>query len=165
MQGLVPRTVLLNNNIAVPNPLLPNADRDKGVTLRRIPSLTALPHWQLRKGACRAIQTRSRRCARDNLKVPFLALDHSHSHIVDLHIREDPCTRSHFARFGINLEHYSILRMPLCQRRPTSHGPRRLILARICSWHRKIHVYFDSSEHILSSKRHWSQGFCKLTTW
>ena len=53
MQGLVPRTVLLNNNIAVPNPLLPNADRDKGVTLRRIPSLTALPHWQLRKGACR----------------------------------------------------------------------------------------------------------------
>lgn len=82
MQGLVPRTVLLNNNIAVPNSLLPNADRDKGITLRRIPSLTgftALPHCQLRKGACRAIQTRSRRCARDNLKVPFLALDHSGS--------------------------------------------------------------------------------------
>lgn len=82
MQGLVPRTVLLNNNIAVPNSLLPNADRDKGVTLRRIPSLTALPPCQLRKGACRAIKTsttRSRRCARDNLKVPCLALDHSGS--------------------------------------------------------------------------------------
>lgn len=34
MQGLVPRTVLLNDNIAVPNSLLPNADRDKGDTLR-----------------------------------------------------------------------------------------------------------------------------------
>ena len=71
MQGLVPRTVLLellnNNNacdIAGPNLLSSNVDRDKGVTLRHgfiASSLTTLAYYQV--GDVCVVRSRHAICA------------------------------------------------------------------------------------------------------
>ena len=77
MQGLVPRTVLLNNNnnIAVPNALSPDVDHEKDVTSRHgftamVSQLSRIISWEAREGVsvCRAIKTRG---ILTILKVPF----------------------------------------------------------------------------------------------
>ena len=75
MQGLVPRTVLLNNNnIAVPNLLSPNVDRDKDVTSRHgfTAMVSQLESSRVLSVGGKGCVLRSRHAkARDSLEVPF----------------------------------------------------------------------------------------------
>lgn len=75
MQGLVPRTVLLNNNnTAVPNPLSPNVDHDKDVTSRHgfTAMVSQLESSRVLSVGGKGCVLRSRHAkARDSLEVPF----------------------------------------------------------------------------------------------